>query len=140
MDNNRKIPIRATIYNVADGRTAIKAYASIIIGDYLAINSFSIAVSSFENELVVFPPSVKCGNNRYKKIVEFPHWKEGRLKKVIDRQCILAYKRYEDDHSTLYKYGEPAYIEIDDLTGFVEKTVQESQEPTDAIDLGDIPF
>ena len=147
MKNDGRIPIKATIYHVADGRMAVKAYANVIIGDYLAINSFSIAFSSSENELVVYPPSVKCGGKamngkkeRYKKIVEFPHWEYGRLKDVIDRLCIFAYRRYEDDHNTLGQYCEPAYIGIEDLTGFDENKIKDSQESIDAIELGDIPF
>ena len=140
MDNSNKIPIRATIYHVADGRTAIKAYANVAIGDYLYINSFSIALSAYVNELLVYPPSVKCRDGKYKRIVEFPNWKDSPLKEKIDKLCIFAYGKYEDDNSTLGKWTDPIYVGIEELVGLDKKSAQRSQESTNGIDLSDIPF
>ena len=141
METNTKIPVKAVIYHVADGNTAIKAYANIAIGDYLYINSFSVVVSSYSNtDLLVYPPSVKCGNGKYKRIVEFPGWEESSLKEKIDKLCTFAYGRYEDDNNTLGKWTDPIYIGIEELVNLGKKNVQSSRKSTGEIDLSDIPF
>ena len=128
MEVNNKIPIRAMIYHVADGRTAVKAYANIAIGDYLTINSFSIACSSIDNnDLLVYPPTVRCKNGNYKRIVEFPGWDKSSLKKKIDKICKLAYRKYEDDRQTNL-YGDPVYVGIEELVNFEKTNTQNPQE------------
>ena len=121
MDNKTKIPIRAMIYHIADGKTAIKAFANVSIGDFMYINSFSIAVSSYGDELVVYPPTTKCINKKYKKIVEFPNHNNSKLLDTITKVCKLAYAKYEDD-GELNRFGDPFYIKVEDLIDF-DKTM-----------------
>lgn len=134
MEVNNKIPIRALIYHVADGRTAVKAYANVAIGDYLTINSFSIACDSVDNNtLVVYSPTVRanCKNGKkYKRIVEFPGWEESDLKSKIDKVCILAYRKYEDDRQMM-QYGDPVYVGIEELVNFKKEGTQNPQKSAD---------
>ena len=127
MEKSSRIPIKAMIYHVADGRTVVKAYANVMFGKHLSINSFSIAMSSINNDMVVYPPSTRCGGNKYKRIVEFPDYQNSRLKDQIDKVCLLAYAQYEDD-GELRRYTEPVYVGIEELVGSSKTNAQNLRE------------
>lgn len=142
MKTDGKIPIKAEIYAVTDGKTAVKAYANVAFGDSLYINSFSVALSSITGELTVYPPSVRCGGNQYKKILEFPGRGSNKLKEAITRVCLLAYAKYEDDKEPGV-FGEPTYINVGDLVDFKKADVasqQKEKSDTELEDLSCLPF
>ena len=131
MDNNTRIPIKAEIYHIADGKNTIKAYANVAIGDYMFINSVSIAVGSFNNQLIVYPPSNKYWNKHkkkidFKRILEFKS--NCRLWEVITKVCLLAYAKYGSD-KRLGVFGEPMYIKIEDLVDTTKTNGRDALEP-----------
>ena len=138
MESTNKIPIRARIYHVVEGQRALKAYADVAIGDYLCINSYSIAYSykhknrdeDGNDDVIVFTPTAKRENGEYKRIVEYPNWDENRLKDIIAKLCKQAYKKYEDD-GTLRVYTKPIYVGIDELVDFNKSVDQNPHKSVD---------
>lgn len=142
MEKKIRIPIKARIYSVADGRYAKKAYANVTIGDYLSINSYSVGANSTGDGLVVYRPSVRFGENKFKKIVEYVNRDKSRLEKAIEEACIRAYKQNEFD-GTIQQDSEPIYIGIEDLINTNTNNYQVGQESSRNISLDDdlvVPF
>lgn len=139
MKTDGKIPIKAAIYTVTDGKTAVKAYANVAFGDSLYINSFSVALSSITGELTVYPPSVRCGGNRYKRILEFPGRGNNKLKEAITKVCLLAYAKYEDDKEPGV-FGEPIYVNVGDLVDFEKVNAISQQKEGGDAELEDLTF
>lgn len=142
--SNVKIPIKAQIYSIGDGKYTTKAFANVAVGDYLFINSFSVALSSYQNEMTVFPPSIRCSNGSYKKILEFPKHTSSKLLETIQKVCLDAYYAYEDS-GELHRWTKPRYVKIEDLLDLEkhdDNIPQKSAEVTNFHSdvYGDIPF
>lgn len=124
-----KIPIKAKIYSVKDGRYGLNAFANVMIGDYLSINSYSIIPDpKGGGTLVVFRPRVFLGNNNFKYIVEYINRKNSKLERQIEKACRYAYGKYEDD-GRLQQYSEAYYIGIEDL---INSEVINAQDPEES--------
>lgn len=107
-----KLTITAKIYAVKDGKTALKAYASVCFNNSMFINSFVVSNTANNPEkLSVFPPSY-CSKGKYHPIVEFPNMKNNRLYGAIRSACLSAYKKYSDTRR-LHVDSEPFEVEYD---------------------------
>lgn len=135
-----KLKVRAKIYSIMDGQTAIKAYANVDVGGLLCINSYTVSNSIKEpDSLFAFPPSYRRKNGGYKPYIEFPYNKDNPLADAIVRACKFAYRRFEET-GKLHEYGEEVEVDYDDFLQWAKTPDDLGGKDDDVIDLSDVPF
>lgn len=110
-----KLSVRAKIYAIKDGATAIKGFANVEIGGFMFINSVTVTNTlDHPDKLEVYPPSYRLRNGSYKPQIEFAHAGQNKLWAAFRQACLSAYKHYSDT-KRLHEYGATCEVEIDSL-------------------------